>query len=327
MMDLTSLSDSLREEAPIFVFVNVLLQQLGLPVPSVPTMLLAASLAATPGALAPMLLVAVVASVAADLLWYAAGRHFGYRVLSGLCRISINPSSCVHQTEARFTRWGVWSLLVAKFVPGFSIVAPPIAGTLRMPLRRFIAASAAGAALWAGAALAAGWLLRAAVPDLIGALDRHSGSAVLGVLLTAALWLAWKLWQRQRFRRLRTIGHITVGELLEQLGGERPPLLLDLRSHTMIVEGGDIAGAVATDAAGVLQAVSAWPKDQPIVTLCACPQDAGAVSAASRLRDNGYAAARPLLGGWEAWRAATPHSPREGLLDDPALKHPEPDPV
>lgn len=200
--------------------------------------------AAAPVSLAPMLLVAVAASVAADLLCYAADRHFGYRVLSGLCKISINPSSCVRQTQARFTRWGVWSLL------------------------------------------AAGWLLRGTVPDLIDAHDRHSGSAALLVLSAAALWLASKLCQRQRFRRLRTISHVRVGELLEQLGGERPPLLLDLRSHTMIVEIGEIAGALATDSARVLQAVAAWPKDQPIVTLCACPQDAGAVAAASRLRDN-----------------------------------------
>lgn len=326
-MDLSALSHSVRQNAPIFVFVNVLLQQLGLPVPSIPTMLLAASLAATPTALAPMLFMAVAASVMADLLWYAAGRHFGYRVLAGLCRISINPSSCVHQTEARFTRWGVWSLLVAKFVPGFSTVAPPIAATLHMPLPRFIVASTAGAALWAGTALIAGWLLRGAVPDLIDALDRHFVSALLLVLSAAGLWLAWKIWQRQRFRRLRAMGHISVEELLEQLAGEHPPLLLDLRNHSMIVETGELAGAVETDASHVLQAAAAWPKDQPIVTVCACPEDAAAVAAAIQLRHNGYAAARPLLGGWDAWRAASQHGASERRPDDQALQGLKPDAV
>lgn len=305
-MDLIALSDGLRQNAPTIVFVNVLLQQLGLPLPALPTLLLAASLAATPGALVPMLAVATLASVGADLLWYAAGRLFGYRVLAGLCKVSINPSSCVHMTEARFMRWGVWSLVVAKFVPGFSTVAPPIAGSLHMSLRRFIVAAAVGAALWAGAALTAGWVLRDAAPDAVATLDQHSGSAMLLLLSAAALWLGWKLWQRQRFQRLRNCAHITVDELLEQFSGARPPLLLDLRNHAMIAEVGEIAGAVATDTAGVLQAVAGWPKDQPIVTLCACPQDAAAIAAATLLRDHGYLAVRPLRGGWEAWRTAVP---------------------
>ncbi len=327
-MDLIALTDRLQQAAPIVVFFNVLLQQLGLPVPSVPTMLLAASLAATPASLAPLLALAVVASVAADLAWYAAGRFFGYRVLAGLCRISISPTSCVQKTEARFVRWGVWSLVVAKFVPGFSTVAPPIAGTLRMPLRRFVAASAAGAALWAGAALAAGWLLHGAVPDLIVALDRNSASAVVLLLSAIGLWLAWKFWQRQRFVRLHAVGHVTVEDLLQELAGERAPLLLDLRNHSMIVETGEIPGAVASDASGVLQAVAGWPKDQPIVTLCACPQDAAAVLAASQLRDKGYAAARPLLGGWEAWLASLPHSPpRQDLPASADRQELQPKPV
>ncbi|MEO7009045.1 MAG: VTT domain-containing protein [Caldimonas sp.] len=305
-MDLNVLSHSLQRNAPIIVFVNVLLQQLGLPVPSVPTMLLAASLVASPRPLVLLLGLAVLASVMADSLWYAAGRVFGHRVLAGLCKVSINPSTCVHQTEARFTRWGVWSLLVAKFVPAFSTVAPPIAGTLRMPLRQFVAASAAGAALWAGAALTAGWLLRGAVPGLIAALDRRSGSAFVVLLSAAALWLAWRVWRRHQIHQLRAMVHITVDDLLAQLASARPPVMVDLRSRAMIVEAGEIAGAVVTDSAGVLQAMAAWPRHQSIVTLCACPQDAGAVIAAGRLRNAGYREARPLLGGWEAWRAAVP---------------------
>lgn len=130
-MDINQISQTLREDAITVVFVNVLLQQIGLPVPAVPTLLLAGSLAATSGSLGQILAAAVVASVIADWIWYLTGKLFGYRVLAGLCKLSINPSSCVSLTEARFIRWGVSSLVVAKFIPGFSTVAPPIAGAQR----------------------------------------------------------------------------------------------------------------------------------------------------------------------------------------------------
>ena len=127
-MDISQISQSLQRDAVWMVFLNVLLQQAGLPVPAVPTLLLAGSLAATPGHIGRLLAAAVIASVIADWLWYLAGKAFGYRVLAGLCKLSINPGSCVSQTEARFIRWGPGSLVLAKFIPGFSTVAPPIAG-------------------------------------------------------------------------------------------------------------------------------------------------------------------------------------------------------
>lgn len=108
-MDLAQLTDALQRDAAWVVFLNVLLQQLGLPVPAVPTLLLAGSLAASPLHGMQLLAAAVLASVLADWVWYLAGRSFGYRVLAGLCRLSINPGSCVSATEARFTRWGAWS--------------------------------------------------------------------------------------------------------------------------------------------------------------------------------------------------------------------------
>jgi len=311
-MDLHDLSQTLRQDATAVVFVNVMLQQLGLPVPVLPTLLLAGSLMASPGQLAKLLAVAVLASMLADWTWYMAGRRFGYRVLSGLCKLSINPASCVSQTEARFIRWGVSSLVVAKFIPGFSTVAPPIAGALRMRLPGFLLAAGTGAALWAGVALAAGWVLKDAVRGLIDALDRHTGTVATLLLLLFCGWLGWKLWQKHRFRLTRAVPHITPDELLAALAGETPPLLLDLRGATMIAATGPIAGARVAEHDQLQRAVGDWPRDRPIVTLCACPEDAGAVQAARRLLDDGYRSVRPLRGGYEAWLAATDPERRQG---------------
>lgn len=303
-MDLTQITQALQRDATWVVFLNVLAQQAGLPVPAVPTLLLAGSLALSSGQLGKLLAAAIVASVIADCLWYLAGRAFGYRVLAGLCRLSINPGSCVSQTEARFVRWGVGSLVVAKFIPGFSTVAPPIAGALRMALGGFTLAAGTGAALWAGLALGAGWVLRAEVQTAIALLDQHAGSALIAAGIALAVWLGWKLWQKYRFRQLSAVPHITPGELLAALASETPPLLLDLRGHSMVAETGPIVGATIAEHDRLFDAVGAWPKHQPIVTLCACPEDAGAIQAAHRLLKAGYLSVRPLQGGYAAWLAA-----------------------
>ena len=190
-MDITAITGAIQRDPVAIVFVNVLLQQMGLPVPAVPTLLVAGSLAGSPGQAAPMLAAAVLASVIADWIWYLAGRAFGYRVLSGLCRLSINPGSCVSETEARFVRWGAWSLVIAKFVPGFSTVAPPIAGSLRMSLPSFIAAAGLGASIWAGAAILTGWLLRAEVRTVLELISRHETTAITVIAIGLCIWLAW----------------------------------------------------------------------------------------------------------------------------------------
>lgn len=302
-MDIAQISQTLREDAATVVFVNVLLQQIGLPVPAVPTLLLAGSLAVTSGSLGKILAAAIVASVIADLVWYFSGKVFGYRVLAGLCKLSINPSSCVSQTEARFVRWGVSSLIVAKFIPGFSTVAPPIAGALRMNLLGFLLAAAIGAGLWAGLALGAGWLLQEAVQSAIATLDRHANQAFGLVVLILGAWLSWKLWQKYRFRKLCAVPHITPVELVAALRSDLPPLVLDLRGATMIAETGPIVGARVAEHDFLHDAVGDWPKDHPIVTLCACPEDAGAVQAARNLLKAGYLSVKPLKGGYEAWLA------------------------
>jgi membrane protein DedA with SNARE-associated domain/rhodanese-related sulfurtransferase len=309
-MDITPVTEAIQRDPISVVFVNVLLEQLGLPIPAIPTLLVAGSLAGSSAHAVQIVTAAVVASVIADWIWYLAGRAFGYRILSGLCRLSINPGSCVSQTEARFIRWGVWSLVIAKFVPGFSTVAPPIAGSLRMPLPSFIAAAGLGAAIWAGAAILTGWLLRAEVQAALEPMSRLGTTAIAVIALGLGGWLAWKLWQKYRFEQLAAIPHITPAELIAALGSDTPPLLLDFRGDALIAQTGPIDGATQAHMDDLPQAVSHWPKHRHIVTLCACPEDATAVSAARSLTKLGYTSVRPLKGGYESWiRHLEQHGP------------------
>src|SRR5437764_2003020 len=167
--------EQLQAHGSLIVGVNVFLQQLGLPIPSVPTMMVAGAVAAR-GHLNGIatFAFAVVASLVADLLWFSAGRRYGYPVLRFLCRVSLSPDTCVRETEGIFERWGFFSVVVSKFVPGFSTVGPPIAGALKMPFGAFAVASLASAALWVGAYMGVGYRVAQQIAVVLAWMTEHA---------------------------------------------------------------------------------------------------------------------------------------------------------
>jgi membrane protein DedA with SNARE-associated domain len=199
-MNVADIAAALHANAILVVFINVLLQQAGFPVPALPTLLIAGSLAGSRGNLAQMIAAATAATLIADALWYLAGRLYGYRVLAGLCKLSLNPESCIARAESILLRWGAWPLVVAKFVPGLSTVGPPIAGALKLSFLGSMSASILGAVLWAGGGILAGWLWRSRVLSLVEVLEAKGVLTVTLVVLCLVLLLAWALWRRHRAR-------------------------------------------------------------------------------------------------------------------------------
>jgi len=299
------LNDFFAHNSSLLIFSNVLLQQLGLPVPAVPTMMINASQVTSLFALSAMLAAAVAASLIADLVWYQAGKIFGYKVLKLLCKMSINPGSCVNQTEARFVKWGMWSLVFGKFIPGFSTVAPPVAGALGMPRGQFLFASAIGAALWAGIALLAGYVLQDQISAAVTLLAEHGIQIITVFLCIFLTWFGWKFWQKRRFEKLASIPHISTDELAALAASNTPFQVIDLRSQTLIEETGVFPGALVRNVNKVGEQLEQVPSAQLIVTFCACPGDASAVHAAHTLKAMGFEDVRPLKGGFEALRQTT----------------------
>src|SRR5512143_2336981 len=133
------------------LFIGVLAEQIGAPVPAAPLLLAAGVLAGQRFLnFSAALILSVVACFISDLIWFLIGRYKGGSVLSMLCKISLSPDSCIRRTEDLFYRHGARSLLIAKFIPGLNTVAPPLAGVFRMTLLRFLLYDGAGACLWAG---------------------------------------------------------------------------------------------------------------------------------------------------------------------------------
>lgn len=252
------------------VFANVLLAQAGVPLPALPILIVAGALVRD-GQLSMtlVLLVAVVASLLGDLPWYAAGRIAGYRVLRVLCRISIEPDSCVKQTETRFERWGAPSLLIAKFVPGFSTVAPPIAGAMHLALPPFLIYSAGGALLWAGAAVALGMVFHTQVDHLLKWLSDMGALAFLVLALMIGFYLAAKWVERRLFIRVMRMARITVDELQALMLDHAPVKVLDVRSSTARkVDPRRIPGAVAVDINAAVHDIGEMTPQHHVVVYC-----------------------------------------------------------
>ncbi len=253
-----------------FVFLNVFLLQVGVPVPAVPTLLAAGALAVGGGISPPAIIaVAVVASLAGDLIWYFAGRVYGFRVLRFLCRVSISPDSCVRDTEDRFQRWGAASLIAAKFIPGFSTIAPPLAGALRIAFVPFLAYSAVSAALWAGLAVGAGVLFHRQVDWLLAELAQMGVYALAAIAAALGLFIAFKWWERRRFFAVLRMARIPVEDLYRLIEAGHEPVVVDVRStQERRADPRRIPGAMAADLDNLDAKLAALPPDRDIIVYC-----------------------------------------------------------
>ena len=239
----------------LVLFACVVLEQGGLPIPAVPVLLAAGALAGAGRMnLALILGLAVLASLVSDVTWYAVGRRRGLRVLQLLCRISLEPDSCVRQTEDLFSRRGITSLLVAKFIPGLSTVAPPLAGITRMSLSRFVLFDGLGALLWVGVFVVLGVLFSEQLEGM-AVLLATMGSWLFAILVGGlGAYLIWKFVARQRFLRRLRLARITPEELNQRLKAGNEVMILDLR-HPLEFEGDPviIPGAIRVSAEDVEQ--------------------------------------------------------------------------
>lgn len=288
------------------LFAVVLAEQLGLPIPAVPLVMLAgARVADDPlyGVLA--LAVAVAASALGDAAWYVAGRLHGHRVLRLLCRISLSPDTCVRQSESTFTRYGIATLVIAKFVPGLSTLAPPLAGALGMKPSAFMLFNTAGAVLWAGAALLLGLLFAAQIDAVLDALAEMGIYAAALVAVLLALYIGWRWLDRRRALRQLQSERVAPEDLLAMLDRGDAVTVVDVRSGLITeAEPVRIPGALHIELEQIASQLHRLPRDLPLIVYCACPNDVSAVRAALKLHAAGLKHARPLRGGIDGWLAA-----------------------
>ncbi len=293
----------------VAIFLAVLVEQVGLPIPTYPLLIIAGAWSAQGGApFASILAAAIAACLLADLGWYVAGHRIGSRVLRAMCRLSLEPDSCVSDTERMFTRFGTRVLTFAKFVPGLAAVTTAMSGVTRAPLAAFLFYDLIGAALWSAVGIALGVTFHDAVDSVFSELATLGRIGALVILGLFAGFLALKWWRRHQFFQELRMSRISVEELSALRAAGSSVIVIDARPSASRARDGMIPGAVAFEAlaAAARSATDAHRKHHQgeAVVYCACPNEATAARIAKQLLAMGFHPVRPLAGGIHAWRAA-----------------------
>ena len=287
------------------LWLNTLLHELGVPVPMTPTALVAGARAVT-GTLSPLLLIVMIMAgmVIGNAAWFAAGRRYGSAVLKLLCRVSISPDTCVARTEGTFGRWGWSALVIGRFLPGVTLVAPPLAGALGMKWSTFLALTVAGSALFGLVVIGAGMLLYEQIDFVLQQLLIFGREAVGILAVLLALYIGWRWWRR-RIALAIGVPRIDVQELRALIDAGEPIELIDVRGRNANqLDQRQIPGAVVMHLDEIEAGRFVAARDRQIIVYCSCPNEASAAKAVQLLHKHGYLRARPLRGGLDAWMAS-----------------------
>jgi len=290
----------------------------GLPLP-LSVVLLAAGAAAHGGSLnlGLVILIASAAALSGDTLMYFGGRYTGWWLLAGLCRLSMNPETCIFGSAHSFYKRGPKTLVIAKFIPGLSTVAAPLAGSLNMRLARFLRLDAAGVVLYVCAWTMLGFVCARFLHEVIGWIERvgHATTAVL--LLLAVFYAIWLAANWVRDTRFSDVERVHAVELLERMRISTHDKLLviaDVRSHGYYDPGMQrIKNSIRVEPSRLKEEVAALREFmQPeceIYLYCSCSREATSVRVAKMLEQENCAT-KVIQGGLKAWvKAGGPTEP------------------
>ena len=251
--------------AALFLFAFA--EMIGAPFPAFAVFVLAGALAAAgTGSVTGAVAGAVLGAIAADLIWYGAGRWRGRALLSTLCRVTLNPDACVERTESTFGRRRTATLLFAKFLPGVNTMVPPLAGVASFPLPRFLLLDFLGTLIWAFAGVGLGWVFGSGMASRARAVH-----GVLGWLIVAgtAAYFIWQVGYRYYLVHRFSVPRIEPEDLHRKMSAEDGVLVLDLRSDAAYADSSVmIAGAVRVRPATFHRYVHELPRDRELVFYC-----------------------------------------------------------
>jgi membrane protein DedA with SNARE-associated domain len=260
----------LERYSVVILPVLVVAEQIGIPLPAVPALLGVGALAAQGRVSIPLVIAAIVAvALPVDLVWHELGHRRGARVLSGLCRLSLEPDVCVRRTENLFLRHGVRALLVAKFLPGLTTVMPPLAGIFGVSRLRFVLYDLAGVVLWAGLWTGVGYVFSDAIEVVVRRVSALGRTA--GLLVVAALvgYVLLKYVRRQLFLRRLRIARISPYDLKRMLDAGEDVAVIDLRTALDVAATPfAIPGSRWVTAEALDEHLADVPRDRELVLYC-----------------------------------------------------------
>jgi membrane protein DedA with SNARE-associated domain len=254
----------------IVLFAWIVAEQLGAPVPAAPMLIAAGVISATGQiTLGRALLVATLGCLLGDSVWYILGKRRGSALLGVLCKISLEPQTCVRRSSEFISRYGSRSLLLAKFIPGISALAVPVASTAGISRLSFLSYDLLGSLLYVGTYLAIGRLLGDRVDKLSVFASSIKSVALALAIVIALLIVGWRFYQRRRFENQVKVARITPEEVLELIERGQTPYIVDLRHPLdMLSDPRLLPGAIRMTPEELWLRHSQIPRDREIILYC-----------------------------------------------------------
>jgi membrane protein DedA with SNARE-associated domain/rhodanese-related sulfurtransferase len=250
----------------------------------------------------------VLGCLAGDLVWFEAGRRWGRQIMRILCAFSTDPHYCAQQAHSVFERWGLRSLLMAKFIPGLDGVTPPLAGIEGSARRDFLAYDSVGSFLWTALYVGLGYLFAERLTIIGASLARFGSLIAAGIGIPLACYVGWRVWIMIHMLRHLRLRRITPLLLNERINLGEQIAIFDLLDFEDEHEGrAGIPGAVRMSPSR-LRSRSRVVVPEHLEMVLYCSSSGGFTSArvAVALQKKGITNVWVLDGGLTAWE-------REGL--------------
>lgn len=268
---MNALLGSISHHGYLLLFLLVLAEALGFPVPAAIGLVAAGAAAAAHIVSIPAVLAtAIVGMMIGDVTLFVLGRYMGWALLGVLCRLSLNPETCIFRSAESFYKHGKVTLLFAKFIPGVNTMAPPLAGSMKMRLEQFLRLDFLGASFYILAYWGLGFIFR----DFLGAITRgiQNASHVVAEIIVAAIvaFVVYRIVQYRRFKLTDVVPRIAVDELArrEAIQGNSS-IVVDVRSHGYYDSGAErIAGSIRIEPNRLAEELRNLPKDKEIYLYC-----------------------------------------------------------
>jgi len=286
------------------LFVWVLVEQLGIPLPATPVLLAAGALSAEHEISFPLaLLSSLAASLVADTVWFHIGRRYGHVVMRILCKLSLEPTICVRRTQESYGRRRALTLMTAKFVPGLATLAPPVAGQNGMPYASFLLFDSIGATLWIGTLLTAGRFFGDILQRDPRMLDWAGKFSAALLLMGILAFLVGRVVRRRMVLKNLAEARLEPHELKRMLDEGEEVFIVDLRHPLELVpDPFTLPGALHLSPEQLAVRAHEIPRDRAVVLYCTCPSEATAAKTAMTLHRLGIERVHPLRGGFDEWK-------------------------
>lgn len=214
---------------------------------------------------------AMIALMIGDIAQFWLGRYTGWALLGFLCRLSMNPETCMLRSAESFYKRGKATLVIAKFVPGINTMAAPLAGSMKMRFWQFLRLDFAGALLYSVTYLLVGFVSRDFLAATLNSF--HAAGRVMEVILTSALlmYVLYRIAQALKNREYNVVPRVQAQELAARLAaGEADRVqIVDVRSHGYYDVGAErILGSVRIEPNNLDEELKNLPKDKDLYLYC-----------------------------------------------------------